>query len=142
MIRPIATPNTIGDVGNVATSTNPVAKVPKMAPAVPSADSRPTVRPVSARSASCSLITVGGTADNTAAGAKKPSSASNNTAAGPPPSGSAPTSRTIGTMPSDSAPPRIRIGPSITLGSIRSASRPPIQVPSEMAARIVPMIAV
>ncbi len=113
-----------------------------MAPAVPSADSRPTVAPVSPRSVSCSLTTVGVTADRTAAGAKKPTKDSDTIATGPAPRSVAPTMRTSGMVHRASAPPSSRIGPSVARGSTRSARRPPAHVPSEMPASTVPMIPV
>ena len=61
---------TIGRVGSAATSTNPVTNVPRIAPAVPSAESRPTTEPVSPRLRSWSLTTIGLAAESTAAGAK------------------------------------------------------------------------
>ena len=51
-----------GVVGNAATSTKPVVNTPTSEPAVPSADSEPTTRPVAASEASWSLIVSGVTA--------------------------------------------------------------------------------
>ena len=57
-------------VGIVATSTNPVTKVPTSAPAVEMPLSRPTIPPVLSRSWSWSFTTMGVTALSTTAGRK------------------------------------------------------------------------
>jgi hypothetical protein len=119
-----------------------VTSVPRIAPAVAMAESRPTTLPVSRRSASWSLTTVGCTALSTAAGAKKPAKASASTEAAWPPLATVPATRTTGVTSSASAPPRTSRGPSSRLGWSRSASRPPAHEPTEIPASTTPMMAV
>ena len=88
-----------------------------MAPAVPIALSRPTMRPVSVRSPRRSLTMTGDTAESTAAGAKNDSVVSVTMVAGSAPRSPAPRPSTIGTDSRDSAPPIAISGPSSRPGS-------------------------
>ncbi len=126
-------------VGVVATSTNPVTKVPTSAPAVEMPLSRPTTPPVLARSWSWSFTTMGVTALSTTAGRKNAENASM-TADPPPPSAESPRYRMIGTVENARTPPRAITGPRSRWGSIRSASRPPPHAPTAIPASTVPMI--
>ena len=115
-------PSRIAPVGNAATSTKPVAKVATIAPAVPIPDSRPTTVPVCRRSCSCSLATIGVTADSSAAGATTATIASSRVAeASPLPRVASPVKRTTGRVSSVSAAATSSSGPSSRPGSVRSA---------------------
>ena len=140
--RATPTASTIGRLGSAASSTNPVRKVPKMAPAVPVADSPPTTAPVSARSSRVILATIGVTVLSTTAGAKKPRAARTTISTGPPPVSDGPTAATMVGASSTNSPPTTSAGPSRRTGGWRSASRPPAHAPSEIPASTVPMIPV
>ena len=55
-------------VGNSPSRTKPVRNVPVMAPTVPTADSRPTIEPLVARSVSVPRTSIGAVAERMAAG--------------------------------------------------------------------------
>ena len=117
-------------VGSAATSTNPVPSVAVIAPSVPMLDSRPTTRPVSRRSASCSLITSGVTADSNAAGMNTASAASSSTLPAAVPRSSSPAQRTSGSVTAVvTAAAQQAPAPSRRRGSSRSASQPPVHAP-------------
>ena len=63
-------------------------------------------------------------------------------ATGPAPVNAGPSTSTAGTVTSVRTPDSTSVTPSRSRGSRWSASRPPSQVPAEIPARIVPMIAV
>ena len=130
------------EVAKADSRTKPVRNVPASAPTVPSADSRPTVWPVSARVRSRSFTTPGGTSDSTYAAGATASSTSTTVPTGPVPRKAAPTAKTSGREVSTSAPPSTVAGPSQRLGSSRSASRPPVAAPPAMAASATPIAAV
>ena len=113
-----------------------------MAPAVPTAEKRPTTVPVRARSASWSLTTTGVTALSTTAGRRKASAVSITISTGPPPRSEGPSISTMVGAARDSNPPAMSSGPSRRAGERRSAALPPSQAPSEMPASTVPMMAV
>jgi hypothetical protein len=129
-------------VGKTATSRKPVRKVAAMPPRVPMPDSRPTTEPVSARLASCSLTTMGGTADSSAAGITTATAASSSTLPASAPVSTDPAKRTSGRTATTRAPPATSNGAISRRGSVRSASAPPVHAPTAMAASAKPMIAV
>jgi hypothetical protein len=122
-------------LGRTAMSRKPVTKVAAMPPRVPMPDSRPTTEPVSARLASCSLTTMGGTADSSAAGRTTATAASSRTAPASGPVSSEPVNRTSGSTAITSAPPATISGAMSRRGSVRSAAMPPVQAPRAMAIR-------
>ena len=128
--------------GNASTSTKPVRNVPTSAPAVAAAERRPTTPPVSATLRSCSFATIGVTVLSAAAGRKKPAAASGIAAVLPSPRRLSPNACTSGTESRLSSPPSTIAGPISRHGSWRSASAPPAQAPTAMAARTVPMMPV
>src|SRR5688500_7440962 len=65
-------------VGTSPSSTNPVRNVPVIAPAVPIAESRPTIEPLVWRSVNVARTIIGPTADRIAAGRTNPTVASVN----------------------------------------------------------------
>ena len=132
---------TIGRVGNAAIKTKPVTNVPRMAPAVPMAENEPTTSPVRVREASLIFTTIGGTAERSAAGRKNPRAEASTIDNGPVDS-AGPTPSTIKGDAIDVRPPPTNSGPKSDLGSMRSAYRPPSQAPTEMPARITPIIPV
>ena len=113
-----------------------------MAPTVPTADSRPTIEPLVARSVSVARTSIGAVADRMAAGSTKAVVASVTIATSPSPSPSSPMTPTIGTAAMAAMPPRMNAGPRSGSGPTASAAFPPIQAPSAMPARIAPMIPV
>jgi hypothetical protein len=123
-------------------SRNPVTNVAAIPPSVPMPESRPTTEPVSARLASWSLTTIGGTADSSAAGTTTATAASSRTPPASAPESSEPVNRTSGRTATTSAPPPTISGAISRRGSVRSAAAPPVQAPMAIAARANPMIAV
>ncbi len=111
-------------------------------PAVPSADSRPTTRPVWSRAPSWTLTASGVTALSSAEGAKNPSVARTTIDGGDGGRTDGPRARMIGTAAIAAAPPSTSAPGSSRRGSIRSASHPPTHVPVAMPARTTPMIPV
>jgi hypothetical protein len=119
-----------------------VRKVPKMAPAVPTAEKLPTTAPVSSSERSRILTTMGVTALRAAAGRKKAPAARVTISTGPAARMEGPRRWTIGGENRASTPAATRSGPNRTWGSTRSALRPPSHAPTEMPASTVPMIPV
>ena len=103
---------------------------------------RPATAPVSSSSCNWTFTTMGETELSTAAGRKKPATASTTVAPTPPAPLSFPSDRTMGTVQSASAPPSTRTGPMSRRGGIRSASLPPPHAPTAMPASTVPITAV
>ncbi len=120
---------TTGVVGNSATRMKPVPNTPTSDPAVPSASTRPTTRPVCSTSRSCALTVNGLTALSNAAGAKNATAARNTIVTGLDASVPGPTTRMIGTAAIAAAPPSVSAIGSSARGSKRSARRPPHHVP-------------
>jgi len=118
-------PTRITLLGRKATSTNPVANVAAIAPRVPMPDRRPTTEPVSVRLASCSLTTIGGTAESSAAGTTTAIAASSSTPPASAPASTAPVNRTSGSTATIRAPPPTMSGAISRRGSVRSAVVPP-----------------
>ena len=137
---PIATIRTL--VGTRPSRTNPVANVPVIAPTVPTADSRPTIEPLVAKSVNVPRTSIGAVAERMVAGSTKAVVASTTIASSPSPSPTAPMTPTIGTAAIALMPPRMNAGPRSGSGPTLSAIRPPLQAPSAMPARIAPMIPV
>ena len=104
-------------VGTRPSSTNPVTKVPVIAPTVPIAESRPTIDPLVATSVNVARTIIGPTADRIAAGATKASVARATIATKPSPRPTAPTHPTIGTDAIAARPPSMNVGPSSARGS-------------------------
>ena len=129
-------------VGKSPSSTKPVRKVPVMAPTVPTAESRPTIEPLVARSVSVPRTSIGAVAERMAAGTTNAVVARRTIATSPSPSPTPPMSPTIGTAAMALRPPRMKAGPRSGSGPTASAARPPIQAPRAMPARIAPMIPV
>jgi hypothetical protein len=113
-----------------------------IAPAVPIADSRPTIEPLVATSVRVARTIIGPTADRIAAGATNAIVASVTIARNPSPSPNAPSAPTIGTAAIDARPPSMNVGPMSVRGPNASAARPPSHAPTAMPARIAPMIPV
>ena len=126
----------------IATSTNPVRNVATIAPAVPYAESRPTVVPVDARSRSWSLTTAGGTALSTVAAGRNPIDVSTMIVPMLDDVPALPTARIVGTVAIASAPPAISSSGIRRRGSNRSAATPPSPAPIAMPASTVPMMPV
>ena len=97
-------------VGNAEIRTKPVRNTPTSEPNVPTAESRPTTRPVWWMSSSCSVTTIGDTALSTTDGRKKAVVASTTMPTGPSPRSASPNRRMIGTAATDSAPPSTMVG--------------------------------
>ncbi len=91
-------------------------KVPKMAPAVLTADSLPTTDPVSCRLVNRILTTTGVTALRTTAGAKNPRAVRVTIWSGSPPRMPVPAAVTIVGARMVSRPPPMRSGPSSRFG--------------------------
>ena len=140
--RNTPTPTRITVEASVATNKKPDTNVPTMAPAVPSAEIRPTSRPVCSRSRSDSFTRIGDTIDNTAAGSKNAAPANNTAPAAPPSPETVATRCRAGDDAMTRAPPAMSTGPSSHPGSNRSAIRPPSHVPPEIPASTTPMMAV
>ena len=96
---------TTGVMANSATKTNPVRKTPTSDPAVPSAESRPTMRPVSASEPSWILTTSGVAALSSADGTKKPAAARHDDGRRIRRGAAGPSARMIGTEAMAAAPP-------------------------------------
>ena len=122
--------------GTRETSTNPVTTVPKIAPAVPRPESRPTTVPVSVRLVSISLTTIGVTAESSAPGTMIVSPATRNSR---PPSWAPAVLRTRAGVTATATPETDSSGASTARGETRSAARPPIHAPSAIAASAVPI---
>jgi hypothetical protein len=88
------------------------------------------------------LTTIGGTADNSAAGTPTATKASSSTFPAWAPVSSAPANRTTGTTATTSAPPPMSSGAISRRGSLRSAVVPPAHAPSAIAASAQPITAV
>src|SRR5687767_2765305 len=129
-------------VGTSPSSTNPVRNVPVIAPAVPTAESRPTIEPLVSRSVKVARTIIGPTADRIAAGSTNPTAARITIARNPLPRSAPPRAPTIGTAAIAATPPSTNDGPSNRSGPSASAARPPIHAPSAIPARIAPMIPV
>ncbi len=84
-------------VGKSPSRTKPVRKVPVMAPTVPTAESRPTIEPLVARSVSVPRTSIGAVAERMAAGTTNAVVARRTIATSPSPSPTPPISPTIGT---------------------------------------------
>ena len=137
---PIATIRT--RVGNSPSSTKPVRNVPVMAPTVPTADSRPTIEPLVARSVSVPRTSIGAVAERMAAGTTNAVVARMTIPTSPSPTPMPPITPTIGTAAMALSPPRMKAGPRSGSGPTVSAAFPPSQAPRAMPARIAPMIPV
>jgi hypothetical protein len=103
-------------------------------------ESRPTMVPVRPKSRSWSFTTIGVTDASSADGTNSAIPASTTTFPAPPCS-NGPKPRTSGTVAAVARPLDIRTTPSARRGSTTSARRPPVQAPSEIAARATPMTA-
>ena len=95
-----------------------------IAPAVPIADSRPTIDPLVEMSVRVARTIIGPTADRMAAGATKPTVARVTIAGNPSPSPTVPSTPTIGTEAMAATPPSTNDGPSSGRGPHR-IGRPP-----------------
>ena len=122
--------------GSAATNTNPVRTVPAIAPTVPVPDRRPTTVPVSARSVSRTLVTIGGTADRRAPGTRIASIAVSMAALAP---AASPAPRTTKGVAATTTPETASRGPRDRSGGDASAALPPAQAPVAMAASATPM---
>ncbi len=122
------------------TRTKPVKTVPKIAPTVPTPDSRPTTVPVSARLVRRSFVTIGVTADSSAPGTRIVSDAISSRAAG----AHSAVERSTAGVSATTAPDSPRAGPRSRRGSTWSAMRPPSQEPSAIAvsAMLITMVLV
>ena len=129
-------------VGNRPSRTKPVRKVPTIAPAVPMADNRPTVEPLVPTDTMEARMIIGATAERTVAGSTKPAPARVTIATRSWPMPTSPTLATIGTDAIAVRPPQTSVGPMSRTGDQRSAAWPPSQAPSEIPARMTPMIPV
>ena len=137
-----AVPNTIGRDGSSATKMNPVVKVPNRAPAVPRADTMPTMRPVSSVDRSSTFTTSGVTVDHITAGSRNPAAARMTISTAPPAWRPGPSHEMSGMPASAPSAPASSTGPISRRASYLSAARPPSQAPNEIPARIVPMMPV
>ena len=124
--------------GTRETSTKPVTTVPTMAPTVPMPDSRPTTVPVSSRLVSSSLVTIGVTAESSAAGTRIVSDATNDSSSG----AHSATVRTTAGVTATPTPAKPSNGARARRGSIRSAARPPLHDPMAMAPSAMPITSV
>ena len=113
-----------------------------MAPTVPTADSRPTIEPLVARSVSVPRTSIGAVDERMAAGTTNAVVARTTIPNSPSPTPMPPITPTIGTAAMALRPPRMKAGPSSGSGPTVSAALPPIQAPRAMPARIAPMIPV
>ena len=116
----------------------PVITVPAIAPMVPIPDSRPTTVPVSARLVSRSLVTIGVTAASRDPGTMMLSDDTRISTRAQD-AGNAPAARTANGVRATATPDTASSGPIARSGEMRSASRPPDQEPTAMAASAVPM---
>ena len=116
-----------------------MSTVPAIAPTVPVPDSRPTTVPVSARSVSRSLVTIGGTADSRAPGTRMASIAASMAALDP---AASPAPRTTNGVAATTTPDAASRGPRARSGGVESAARPPAQAPVAIAASATPMTSV
>ena len=112
---------------------------PTSEPAVPSASTRPTTRPVCSTSRSWDLTVSGLTALSSAAGRKNAIAARKMIVTGLEPSAPGPRARMIGTAAMAAPPPSASAAGSNDRGSMRSARRPPDHVPVAMPASTTPM---
>jgi hypothetical protein len=112
-----------------------VTTVPTIAPTVPMPDRRPTTVPVSSRLVRRSLMTIGVTADSSAAGTRMVSDATRDSSSG----AVSATVRTTAGVTATATPDTPSNGASARLGSIRSAARPPLHAPIAIAPRAMPM---
>ena len=104
-------------LGSVATSTNPVAKVARIAPSVPMPESRPTMVPVRPTSRSWSFTTIGVTPASSAEGKKSAITARMTTSPGALPCRRGPKARTRGTVTAVTRPATTRTRPRVRRGS-------------------------
>ncbi len=113
-----------------------MSTVPAIAPTVPMPDSRPTTLPVSARSVSTSLVTIGDTAESRAPGTRMATIA---TSSAPPDPAVSPAARTTKGIAATATPEMASNGPRARRGGITSAARPPAHEPVAIAASAMPM---
>ena len=116
-------------------STKPVNTVPKIAPVVPMPERRPTTVPVSSRSVSTSLVTMGVTADSSAPGTTMVTSATSGRAAA---ALASPAPRTANGVTATAAPDAESSGASARRGDIVSAALPPYHAPIAITAERSP----
>src|SRR5215208_763971 len=122
--------------GSLEINTKPVTTVPTMAPAVPIAESLPTIVPVSLRLVSRSLVTIGVTAARNVPGTMI---ANIETIISTAPRSNAPAARTANGVAATATPDTASNGPNARRGGITSANRPPAQEPIAIAASATPM---
>ncbi len=115
---------------------NPVTTVPRMAPAVPTPERRPTTVPVSARLLSRSVVTMGVIAESSSPGTMMVAAAVTSRRLPP---ATEPAPRRRKGVAATTAPLTPRSEPSRARASRSSAQRPPSQAPPAMAASASPM---